>query len=973
MGDVAAQDPVSRLAAVLSDLYDAAGRPPHSELKRQGEAQDPEVTLPSSTLNDWLRGKTSPTDRRVFQWLVDYLKNKARRRGSDYVAPPQATWDRLREQALKHRRAGRGGRPARGRGADDAVARLPGITAVPAPGPLVRKVTNWDPYVLGVKKSARAYSPQHGLPAYVVRDHDPELREAIEGMRAAGGFLVLVGEPASGKSRSVYEALRAVAPEWQMVQPRLPADLARVTAGHAPNRVVWLDDMSRLLGAAHDGLAGEFAALLASREPVVILGTLWPRSYDHYAGLDGAADAAEYASSLPPAPSVTSEILGLAQVILVGSELSSSELERAEEAAACDSQLSDALASDEFGLFQTLAGTRELLRRWLTGDPAGRAVITAAVDARLLGATEPLAQQYLTEAAPGYLPPGDLARLTPAWAGAALRYATTSLEGAVVALPRVPGATPGTVAGYGPADILVRAGQERRRFSRVPDSTWRALLAHVSDVPSLMRIGWSAQWRLLYDLAHQFYLAAGPDGMVSHARLLIQQGRADEARRLLSPLAETGDQGALDALRLLARDKDDPDKRAADLQRLAPLSAQAAADLARELESQGLIDEAIHAWSALADKGDTRAATRAAKLLASSGQHDQAVTLLRSSACDDNSSRSTLVDLLIRTGKADEAEALLRIWADSGDDPAARRLAELLREAAREEDLTALAEDGNWAARSILLTQWADGGRRKAALADKAVAAAKRWHGYWGVYGVLEELGRKDEALDVLLEYERDHEPNDDLNAVISGALLEKGRTGELQARADSGDSRAQELIARQLADQNDLDGLAGLARQGYYAACVHLSRLLADQGQIDEAIAVWRRTAAGDKDRLSRWELIDILRKYGRHHELLALVKDEPVGCGKRAGRALASALIGTGKISALKDRADAGDRYADEALAGYLADEGSWAEVRQRAASGSGAATRALLSNDTEVPEHREISTYGLHPDGSIALPGT
>ena len=108
------QDPVSRLAAALRQLYEAAGSPPPSELKRQAPAQIPPVEWPSSTVNDWLLGKSAPSEKRVrvFMSLVEYLTARARRTGSEYSPLTPAQWGQLLKRAQSHRRARRGGRPA---------------------------------------------------------------------------------------------------------------------------------------------------------------------------------------------------------------------------------------------------------------------------------------------------------------------------------------------------------------------------------------------------------------------------------------------------------------------------------------------------------------------------------------------------------------------------------------------------------------------------------------------------------------------------------------------------------------------------------------------------------------------------------------------------------------------------------------------------------------------------------------------
>lgn len=353
MGD-AGQDPASQLAAALRELHEAAGGPDPSVLRRQGKAQKPPVNMASSTVSDWLNGKSVPSGTTAFWFFVDYLQPKATQR-SNYRQRSHLEWQEMLSQADRRRGSGRGGRPAR----DNALAPLPGGETAVSLGEPGWKASEWDPYLLGVKISAESGSPGAGLPAYVQRDLDPVLRKLLQEMSLSGGFVVLVGEPATGKSRMAYEAVQAVMPEWTLVRARKPEDLARAARAAAASRVIWLDDMSRLLGAHHEDLAADFVRLIGSCRPVVIIGMLWPSSYDRYTGQEEPDQSDAYTGSLPPAPSATREVLSLARVVPVPEELSNSERERAEKAAGHDAQISSALAVDDFGLFQTLAGTPE--------------------------------------------------------------------------------------------------------------------------------------------------------------------------------------------------------------------------------------------------------------------------------------------------------------------------------------------------------------------------------------------------------------------------------------------------------------------------------------------------------------------------------------------------------------------------------------------------------------------------------------
>jgi hypothetical protein len=117
--------------------------------------------------------------------------------------------------------------------------------------PTVRDITN--PILLGVHRAASAsVSPDGGrqaaehVPAYVPRDVNAGLRERL----AAGGFVLLVGDSAAGKSRAAFEAVAATLPGHLLVCPsgRDAAAVAVARAVQARQSVLWLDDLERYLG-----------------------------------------------------------------------------------------------------------------------------------------------------------------------------------------------------------------------------------------------------------------------------------------------------------------------------------------------------------------------------------------------------------------------------------------------------------------------------------------------------------------------------------------------------------------------------------------------------------------------------------------------------------------------------------------------------------------------------------------------------
>ncbi len=85
------------------------------------------------------------------------------------------------------------------------------------------------------------------LPPYVPREIDDGLRRALQ----AGGLVIVVGPERSGKSRTVYEAGRAVLGSRQVVLPFDGSSLSELAdedwSGCDADAVWWLDDLERFL------------------------------------------------------------------------------------------------------------------------------------------------------------------------------------------------------------------------------------------------------------------------------------------------------------------------------------------------------------------------------------------------------------------------------------------------------------------------------------------------------------------------------------------------------------------------------------------------------------------------------------------------------------------------------------------------------------------------------------------------------
>jgi hypothetical protein len=168
--------------------------------------------------------------------------------------------------------AGSAGNPAQ----DAGMARPPGAV----------RVAEADPRQLGVHAAISVPgAPDDVPPEYVPRDVDDAEHGVGAKVAAAarrGGFVLLVGGSSVGKTRCAVEAVKALLPEWWLVHPAGPDQVAALAVAPVPRTVVWLDELQRYLDGEHGLTGGVARALLNAPHPAVIIGTLWPDRYIAY-------------------------------------------------------------------------------------------------------------------------------------------------------------------------------------------------------------------------------------------------------------------------------------------------------------------------------------------------------------------------------------------------------------------------------------------------------------------------------------------------------------------------------------------------------------------------------------------------------------------------------------------------------------------------------------------------------------------
>jgi len=219
-------------------------------------------------------------------------------------------------------------------------------------------------------------------------------------------------------------------------------------------------------------------------------------------------------------------------------------------AAATDPRLAAAAAAAERDgkVVQVLAGGPELVQRYQhpadAEDLFGKAVVTAAMDARRLGCESPIGAPFLKAAAPAYVDPSDRAVAPETWFDTGLNHATRAVRGiaAVTEQRHEPGMGPTPADGFVLHEYLDQYGRLTRQLELVPAEVWDALIAGVHDPADRVRLAQQAERRGLYRYSVDLARPAAEAGQAAAMQLLARRlaaaghGEADEwARRAAEP------------------------------------------------------------------------------------------------------------------------------------------------------------------------------------------------------------------------------------------------------------------------------------------------------------------------------------------------------------------------------------------------------------------------------------------------------
>jgi len=588
-----------------------------------------------------------------------------------------------------------------------------------------RPIEEWDPHDLEVHPAADLSGSTHGhrrgpsrtavLPEYVRRPHDGALADVVAAAElGTSGMVVLTGSSSTGKTRACWEALQSLAGTgWRLWHPFDPTHTEAALAGLArvkPRTVIWLNEAQHYVGdesGKGERVASALHALLAdpARGPVLVLGTLWPDRATVYTSRPAPGGSDRHAR--------TRELLA-GRLIPVPEQFDELALEQAARlAAAGDPYLADTLPRAKNGrVTQDLAGAPELLQRYDTASPPAQALLSAAMDARRLGASLHLPWSFLVEAAQDYLTDEQFGALDDGWEDQARDELGRPVHGDLSPLRRVrPRSThrsfpPGyvTVSGlagplYRLADYLEQHGRDKRRLLCPPESFWQAALRHFDSV-ALRELARAAGRRERLRWEHRLYLRAADTGdaraLYHLTDRLAKAGKTRAAEARLKPAADAGHSGALARLAILREQAG----RQTEAEELAVMAAEAS-DSTVLLELAGMRAEAGNEPEAqrLCDLAVTFGHTPDLELFAEiqeEARHPQEELFYQAAA--DAGGAYSLLQLACRSqraGKLQEAERLYHLVADADDDScrcsALHSLAEISEKAGKREEAEHLA------------------------------------------------------------------------------------------------------------------------------------------------------------------------------------------------------------------------------------------------------------------------------------------
>ncbi|WP_197022518.1 tetratricopeptide repeat protein, partial [Saccharomonospora piscinae] len=305
------------------------------------------------------------------------------------------------------------------------------------------------------------------VPAYVRRDHHDTISVHLK----PGGFVLIAGVSAAGKTRLAFEAIRSELPSHRLLAPGERADFESIAEDAVDMRrcVVWLDDLERFLSDGRLTTTAVDRILAGQGHRRVIVATI---RREELSALKSDKDRFDGRR----------RILDQAEIVELEETFTDVELNRA-ETLRWDPRIDDALRNSSNHVPEYLAAGPELVERIRDGraiQPRGIALVTAAVECRRAGWIGPLPIELVEQLHSEYLSK----RYEPETLGQGWEWATTPVPRTTTSLVTKAGSNV-TVADY----LVDHAQRTSSATGFVGESTVRTALDHAgaSNIYSIGR------------------------------------------------------------------------------------------------------------------------------------------------------------------------------------------------------------------------------------------------------------------------------------------------------------------------------------------------------------------------------------------------------------------------------------------------------------------------------------------------------
>ncbi|MFG2135321.1 hypothetical protein [Streptomyces sp. NPDC048650] len=489
------------------------------------------------------------------------------------------------------------------------------------------RVENMQPLEMGVHRT-RSVPSGSVLPEYVERDTDESLRNQLSHAANSGGFVLLVGPSASGKTRSAFEAIKSCVPRNSRVFAPNPGENlgrnVRILAEQEEGTVLWLDDLDRFIraGDIYASLLGDL-----TRRKVAVVATLRYEAYAQFRSGFGALADGESSDSTTQAVYNGARLLDMVEPIEVPRTWSDNEVSKASEAS--DSRITQALQHrGPARISQYLAAAPELWRVYLHalrtgGNLRGAAIVKSAIDLVRTGLSGPFPSHLLERTHTAYLVHETNQTVSEAfeWASRVLHETTPLLE----------------ETGDGqwvPFDYLVDATS--RAHEKIPREVWDAALDHAGEREAFA-VGWTAYLHNEFDISMKVMTELAKSGnalaMANLGILYHQQKQVDTAETWYARSAAQRHPAGMFNLGLLNYERGE--LRSAES--LWVDAAQGGEILAMQalgimLHQQSRLSDAEDWWRKAANAGDLESAYFLGKLAAQQGRKEEAEAWWRQAA-----------------------------------------------------------------------------------------------------------------------------------------------------------------------------------------------------------------------------------------------------------------------------------------------------------------------------------------------------